>query len=195
MLDLTHMHDNVLSRRWQERYSKQPPEIQKKLDELDEEDPEEYQLKVIKRKRIIPKTGDVFLVNPVQDLYFYGIVLNDNINNINGDEQSVIMIFKSKTREQTMDNFILDFDNILIGPCIVAKGYWSKGYFYNIARLDSIMKIDYGFYDVIDGKYYDEYEVELKHTPKYLGLFGVSTITGIAYKIKQELIIDNSLLE
>lgn len=195
MLDLTHMYDNVLSRKWEERYSKQPLDIQKKLDELSEEDSRKYQLKVIKRKRIIPQTGDVFLVNPIQDIYFYGIVLNDNINNINGNGLSVIMIFKSKTREQTIDNFTLDFDNILIGPCTVGKEYWSRGYFYNIARLDSIMKIDYGFYDVIDGKYYDEYEVELKHNPKYLGLFGVSTITGIAYHIKRELIMDNSLLK
>lgn len=194
-MDLKDLNDNVLSRRWEERYSKQPPEIQKKLDELDEEDPEEYQLKVIKRKRIIPKTGDVFLVNPIQDLYFYGIVLNDNINNCTGNGLSVIMIFKCKTREKTMDNFILDFDNILIGPCMVAKGYWSKGYFYNIACLDSIKKVDYGFCDVIDGKYYDEYEVELKHNPKYLDAFGISTLTGIAYEIKIELIIDNSLLE
>ena len=193
---LKDLHDNVLSRRWEERYSKQPPEVQKKLDELDEADPEEYQLKVIKRKRIIPKTGDVFLVNPVQDLYFYGIVLKGYVSNNHGDEQSVIMIFKSKTREQTMDNFILDFDNILIGPCIVEKGYWSRGYFYNIGKIDlTHIKLDYGFYRIGRGQYCDEYGRELNYIPKYLDAFGISTGTGIAYEITKELIIDNSLLE
>lgn len=59
-MDIKHMNDNVLSRKWKERYSKQPLEIQKRLDELKEKDPNEYQLKVIRRKRIVPQTGDVF---------------------------------------------------------------------------------------------------------------------------------------
>ena len=46
-----------------------------------------------------------------------------------------------------------------------------------------------------NGKYYDEYEVELKHNPKYRDVFGILIITGIAYEIKKELIVDNSLLE
>ena len=35
----------------------------------------------------------------------------------------------------------------------------------------------------------DEYERELNHIPKYLGGFGISTGTGIAYEITKELII------
>lgn len=137
-----------------------------------------------------------FLVNPVQDIYFYGIVLNDNINNINGNGLSVIIIFKSKTREQSIDDFVLDFNNILIGPCTVGKEYWSRGYFYNVGKYDlTCNRPDYGFYSIGRGKYYDEYQTELDYIPVYLGIFGVSTITGIAYEIWIELIIDDNLLK
>ena len=192
-MDLKNINDNPLSREWKERYAKQPPDVQKKLDELE---PGDVQLEVIKRKRIVPKTGDVFLVSPVKGIYFYGIVLNDNPNDIFGGDLFVIIIFKTKTREQTMDCFKLDFDNILIRPSIVGKEYWTRGYFYNIGKIDlDFQNLDYGFYSIAWGKYYNEYEEELNHIPKYLGSFGVSTIIGIAFYIQRELIMDSSLLE
>ena len=194
-MDLKNINDNPLSREWEERYAKQPPDVQKKLDEL-KEAPSMNQLEVIKRKRVVPQTGDVFLASPVKGIYFYGIVLNDHPNDIFGGDLFVIILFKTKTKEQTMNNFKLDFDNILTAPRIVGKEYWTRGYFYNIGKTDlNVDNIDYGFYDVIDRRYYDEYEEELDHIPRYLGIFGAATIIGVAYDIWVELIIDSSLLE
>ena len=39
------------------------------------------------------------------------------------------------------------------------------------------------------GKFFDEYGKELANQPKLLGIYGVATISGIARKINQELII------
>ena len=54
------MNNNPLAMRWKERYNAQPEDIKKKLEELDKQDPREYQLKVIKRKRIIPQKATSF---------------------------------------------------------------------------------------------------------------------------------------
>lgn len=190
------INDNPLSRRWKKRYDKQPSDIKKRLDELYNQSSIQYQLNVIKRKRIIPKKGDVFLVNPIDSLYFFGVVINDNVSNKNGDGLYVVMIFRNKAETLIDTNFVVEYNNLLIKPSIVGKEYWTKGYFYNIAgRVEPSNDISYGFYSIGKGKYVDEYGNEIFIEPYLLGTFGVSTIDGIAYEINKELIIDKSLLE
>ena len=48
MVDLKNMNNNIISKRWKERYDKLPDKIKEKLDNLDVSD---CQLQVIKRKR------------------------------------------------------------------------------------------------------------------------------------------------
>lgn len=195
---IKNINDNPLSRRWKQRYHAQPDDIKKRLDELDNQEINEYQLKVIKRKRVIPQKGDVFLVSPKESLYFFGLVMEGNVNNINGDGLSVVMIFKDKARSIEDSNFTPDFNNLLIPPATVGREYWTRGYFYNVGHMDaSFDDVSYGFYDIIDGKYYNEYEQEIPEPGDFhlLGTFGVSTINGIARKINRELIMNSSLLE
>lgn len=190
MIDLKNMNENPLSKRWEQRYREQTYEVQKKLDELDEMLVNDYQLKIIKRKRVYPQKGDVFLLNPKGDIYFWGVVINNHINNINGEDLLLVLIFNERTSLDEEKNFVVNVDNLLIKPSIVGKGYWTRGYFYTIDNIDlQGLEIDYGFYDIIDAKYYDEYENEMDHVPKLLGVFGVSTISGIAYNVNWEMII------
>jgi len=194
MNNLKDINNNPLSRRWKKRYNEQPSDIKKMLDELSNQEFVQYQLNVIKRKRVIPRKGDIFLVNPKESLYFFGVVINDNVSNINGEGLYVVMIFRNKAESLIDTNFVVDYENLLIDPSIVGKEYWSKGYFYNIGlTVESFQDIDYGFYGVGKGKYFDEYGKELFQEPYLLGTFGVTTISGIAYEINKELIIDNSL--
>ena len=59
-MNLKNLNDNILTRAWKERYNAQSESIKKQLDWLYDADPNEYKLKVIKRKRIQPQEGDVF---------------------------------------------------------------------------------------------------------------------------------------
>lgn len=196
MENLKDINNNPLSRKWKEKYNEQPDEVKKRLDELSNQDFTQYQLNIIKRRRIIPKKGDVFLVNPKEPLYFFGIVINDNIKNINGEGLYVIMIFKDRAKSLDDTNFNLDYEKLLIEPSIVGKEYWTRGYFYNTGiTLELLPPIDYGFYSVGKQKYFDEYGNEIFKEPYLLGTFGVATISGIAYEINKELIIDSSLIE
>ncbi len=203
MVKVIHPNDNLFLKRRKQRYNALPEDIQVKLDALDEEqNPNEYQLKLIKRKRVHPKKGDIFLVSPRDNLYFYGLVMKDSINNINGEDLLIVMIFKDKATfvdgATVTPGFTPDFKNLLIRPCTVGREYWTRGYFFNVGHTDeSFEQIDYGFYDIVLGFYCNEYrqEITAPQDPNLVGLFSVSTITGIGRKINEELIIDSSLAE
>ena len=52
MNDLNYLKDNIMSRRWKTKYEQCSQAVRDKLDKLDEMYINEYQLQVIKRKRI-----------------------------------------------------------------------------------------------------------------------------------------------
>lgn len=106
------------------------------------------------------------------------------------EELLVILIFKESVELNNILYEDLKKLELLLPPKIVGKEYWSRGYFYNIAHSDKISNtIDYGFYSIGKGKYFDEYGNEIKFEPQLLGTYGVATVSGIARKINRELII------
>ncbi len=194
MFDINDLNDNPISRKWKDKYDDLPESTLKELDVFDNKSYKDYQLNVIKRSGIIPKRGDVFLVNPKENKFFVGIVINDGVNNMNGTDLYVVFILKNKVESIDVRDFEFNLDNLLIEPTIVGKEYWTRGYFYNCGiSIEKLSGIDYGFYSVSKGKYFDEFGNDLSHVPEFLGTFGVATIMGIAYELNIELIIDSSL--
>lgn len=121
--------------------------------------------------------------------------MNNHINSINGDDLLLVLIFKQNIdiRKSLADG--ASEDDLLIPPQIVGREYWQRGYFFNVDKFDKPPKIadiiaDCGFYSVGKGKLFDEFGNELSKPPRLLGTFGVATITGVAKKIRQELIIN-----
>lgn len=189
-MNIDDLNNNILSNRWKERYEKLSDEIKEKLNELDNSNISDYQLQVIKRKRLYPEIGDIFKVNPRDDIYFYGVVLNNHIHNINGDDLLLVLIFKQNIDiKGSIINGVKE-DDLLLPPQIIGKEYWTRGFFYNVEHYDEILNVkNYGFYSIGKGEFVDEYGKELANQPKLLGTYGVATISGIARKINQELII------
>ena len=54
IVHMENFQNNILTRRWEERYNKLSKDIQRKLDEFENMDIAEHQLQIIKRKRIYP---------------------------------------------------------------------------------------------------------------------------------------------
>lgn len=190
MMDFKNMNNNIISNRWKERYEKLSGDVKKKLNDLDNADISEYQLQVIKRKRNYPLIGDIFEINPKENLFFNGIVVNNHINNLNGEDLLLVFIFKENLDMEECIKEGVKSEDLLLPPKIVGKEYWTRGYFYNIAHYDKKFNIDsYGFYSVGKGKFFDEYGKEIGYEPRILGTYGVSTIIGIAMEINRELII------
>lgn len=182
--------NNIIANRWKARYEKLSDEKKNKLDILAKAETSEYQLQVIKRKRIYPQKGDIFVIKPKEDILLYGIVVNNHINNINGQELLLIFIFKESVDIRKTINKGISCDDLLIPPQILGKEYWTRGYFYNVDHYDNTICIgNYGFYYIGKHKFCDEYGAELEEEPRLLGIYGVATIIGVAKKINQELII------
>lgn len=193
-MELKNINNNILSSRWKKRYAEQPLEIQQKLDALANARIKEYQLQVIKKEKIYPQIGDIFEINPQDDIFLYGIVVNNHIKNINGEDLLLIFIFREKDKIRNILNYNVRSEDLLIPPQMVGKEYWTKGYFNNIDFMANIESVKgYGFYSVGKGKYFDEYGSELNEEPELLGTYGVATISGIARVIQQELIISRLL--
>ena len=161
-MNIDDLNNNILSNRWKERYDKLSDEIKEKLNELDNSNISDYQLQVIKRKRLYPEIGDIFKVNPRDDIYFYGVVLNNHIHNINGDDLLLVLIFKQNIDiKGSIINGVKE-DDLLLPPQIVGKEYWTRGFFYNVEHYDEILNVkNYGFYSIGKGEFVDEYGKEL----------------------------------
>ena len=149
----------------------QSKEVREKLDALDEQNPREYQVKIIKRKRIIPQKGDVFVVSPREGAYYSGVVISAGIE-ISDTYSSVVFILDKEYESMDIDVAELDLENLLFYPQIVDKGYWSRGYFYNIGKQIEIPDdLDYGFYSIGKECYVDEYKNRISRRPKLLGIY------------------------
>lgn len=182
-------NNHPLAQREEARYNSLSNEKKEKLRILEEQDLKEYQLNVIKRKRIKPQKGDLFVVSPREDMFFWGVVINSDIN-VQGDDFYTVFILKDRARGPEDTNIPTDITNLLIGPSIVGRWYWNKGFFYNVGIDITIPdNLDYGFYSVMDKRYMDEYDNPIEREPELVGISGLSTGSGIAYEINYELIV------
>lgn len=195
--------ENPLSDKWEKRYNTLNEETKQKLEKLDEMDPKDYQLKVIKRIKLEIKDGDVFVLSPAKGIYFYGKVLKANIEHIEKSPfiqgKHLIFIFKGTTDEMNMGKFSPNYNDLLIAPAIVDISYWNKGYFFNIGNeeiTEEEKNLDYGFlYIHFKGNSYCKENGMQIEKPKILGMFGITTLIGIADEIQKELIIEPGLIK
>lgn len=189
MDDLSYLTDNIRANKWRTRYNALPEETKKKLDALADSQFKEYQLQVIKRKKIYPEIGDIFQIHPRENVDYYGIVVNNHVNNNNGDDLIVIFIFKAEVDIENAVKTGVKREDLLIDPEIVGKEYWTRGYFFNVGHTE-IKENKYGFYSIGKRKFFDEYGNDINKEPYLLGTYGVATISGIAYGINKEMIIN-----
>lgn len=196
--------ENPISLKYKKRYDEQPQSIKDKLDSFRNFD---YQLRVIQKTTSKINIGDVFLLSPRENIYFYGKVLKTNIKTINNDTfvegKQTVFIHRCRTSQISLDNFKSNYNDLLISPSIVDISYWRKGFFYTIGNLpltDVEKNLDYGFYKfgiqgIRDGFFCTEEGEKLNHQPRINGIYGIATITGIAAEIEKEIIMEPSLVE
>jgi len=78
--------------------------------------------------------------------------------------------------------------------------YWNKGLFYTVGNVgisEYEENLDYGFYRIgINSNWYCKEDGRLlEGKPKILGVYGITTMTGIALQVEKELIINPKLLK
>lgn len=191
---------NPIAERHMKRYNELPQEAREKLDELDTWNWREHQLLKLKRSKIPPAAGDVFVFSPREGIYFFGKVLEDNIRHrtrdVTFDGKSVVFLFKTKSRVKDGSNFVPDYSNLFSKPMIVDASYWTKGYFETVAHQDISVeekKLKYGFYNSLKPKIFHADGSDFDGTPCFVGIYGISTIMAVAIEVEMEAVFDPDL--
>lgn len=191
--------NNILLKEWLERYNNQNESIKKELDRLHGDLVQgrnnNFQLLKIKRSYKYPEKGDIFVFQPRKNIFFYGLVLNVHVNNLQGEDMYVVALFSIKSKSVDKFSFVLDYSKLLLAPLMVDRFYWTKGLFYNVSHTDNLgTPPSYGFFKIArENQFWDEFDEPLEQRPEYLSS-GAQTSIGVGYKVNKEIIIDDSLL-
>lgn len=183
--------DNPLTRRQEEEINNCSAEQKKKLEKLNKMSWKEYSLLRIKKKKIMPKQGDVFLLSPQKNMYLYGVVVQEKPALIDNDDYYVILILKDPIVSELTDYIPkLDLYNVIIEPQIVMDIFWKRGYFYNIGSLEIPENLDFGFYDVREPEgFIDKNGNPTEKVPTIWGGYWFVSIDGLGRKLNRGLII------
>jgi len=199
--------NNLTYEHWQERLSKI---TQDQRDQITQYVKGEDFIKLIKPdKESVVKVGDVFVLSPMKDVYFFGKVFEAHTQGFNPNHHEYIaLMVKHKSNNKDISNFKADYSNILLGPEVVCPGFWTGGYFEiidNIPLTKEERKLDYGFFtydfDYKTDQHYGYFiqangkgslgAPKLKHIPKYYSQYGSG---GTYDKLKAEFIIDPTII-
>ena len=121
--------NNILLNEWKARYEQQNESTKRKLDELKSDLVQgrnnNFQLLKIKRSYKYPEKGDIFVFQPRKNIFFYGLVLNAHVNNLQGEDMYVVALFRSKSKSVDELSFKLDYSELLLAPLMVDRFYWN----------------------------------------------------------------------
>ena len=191
--------NNILLNEWKARYEQQNESTKRKLDELKSDLVQgrnnNFQLLKIKRSYKYPEKGDIFVFQPRKNIFFYGLVLNAHVNNLQGEDMYVVALFSIKSKSVDKFSFVLDYSKLLLAPLMVDRFYWTKGLFYNVSHTDNLeTPPSYGFFKIArENQFWNEFDEPLEQRPEYLSSCAQTSI-GVGYKVNKEIIIDDSLL-
>jgi hypothetical protein len=183
---------------YREKIDPLPKETQEKILAFDYSNLQLFKIKATRPKHI--NTGDVFLLSPRENLYFYGQVLCGEIETVDKrgfiHHNNCIAIYRLNTNEMNIERFKnAKMREFLFAPCIVHRQYWTSGLFFTIGNADfdrADPDYDYGFLDLMTGIVNEKGE-ELDHIPKWIEYRGIRTLSGVATCMEKELIIDPAL--
>ncbi len=154
----------------------------------------------------LPKEGDVFIVQPLKDEYFYGKVLKADINYLDRMSpnygKSIIVIFNHKYDGTVDDKYDFNYEELIVGPSFVDNSFWGQNLFKVVANEELTEKernLEYGFFEYFflkKGGYLLDYRGEyLLDKPKLISSNHVRKNEDIARMIWREFLINPELLD
>jgi hypothetical protein len=197
-------YKNPCRTRWVERFNSLPEEIQDKIEHIDDMPKEALYLKPIKRKRTPDiEEGTIFAVKTPEDVFFFGKVINKDLELPNIDEGFFVVFFFNKGSKY-MEHYPIEFtyENILLGPMILGEGLWKNGTCYTVGHhplTTGEKELKYGFYkeQILNksGLILNANGYVMDKEPIFLSWCAYTTIYGIERGLRIEFIINPSLLE
>ena len=183
---------NVLVRRRDERLARQPEQVRRALEALDE-GPCPFQLRVLRRSRAYPEPGETFRLEPPCCPPLEGVVVNSHVDFKIDKGFIVVLIFAPGVSPEAALSMGVPPESLMIGPQTLTDLYWRRGYFERTGRVEvDRQAIGYGFYwESLPGRdrFEDEWRRPLPAEPRLLGDRGPATDIGVAWEVAREAII------
>lgn len=138
-----------------------------------------------------PKEGDVFVLQPIKDTFYFGKVIQTNLKSvdvfING--MTLIYIYKycSISKEIPLE---LENEDFLIAPIIVNNQPWQKGYFQTIGNVEvseNEKTADFAFWDVLKEEYVDINGHAIKNKPQYWSIYGLGSYGAVGKEVQKAI--------
>ena len=147
----------------------------------------------MKKSSKAPQEGDVFVLQPISDIFYYGKVIRTNLKSVDSfiNGMTLIYIYKYCSINKGIP-LGLENEEFLIAPIIVNNQPWQKGYFETVGNVGISEKdkvADFAFWDVLKEEYVDINGQVIGSKPKYKSIYGLGSY-GIVGKEVQKAIIN-----
>lgn len=149
------------------------------------------QLIQMNKSRKKPCVGDVFVLQPIPGKFYYGKVIQTELQSRDSFIRGMFLIFIydycSAKKEIIYD---LETNDLLIAPQIVNKQPWIKGYFEtigNVAVTTHENGMNLGFWDIARQRYVDISGNPLDTPPKVISIYGLGSYGIISKEVYKAL--------
>lgn len=143
------------------------------------------------KSRKYPEEGDIFLVQPLSNVYYYGKVIQTHIKSRDSCVKGMNLVFiydKCSVDQSIPDD--LSHSGFLISPTIINKLPWSRGYFETIGNVpvtELEKNMSYGFWSFLKKMFVDVEGIPLGYKPQYWSDYGLASYAVIGEKIQNAL--------
>lgn len=147
----------------------------------------------MKKSRKKPQKGDIFVVQPFQNIFYYGKVIETDIRSKDSFVNGMFLILVYDKMSKSKDSPIpsdLDRCDLLIAPTIVNRLGWSRGYFETICNLpltDQERKMSFGFWSFQRQCFVNVEGTKLESRPRYYTDYGLGNYLVVGEKIQAVL--------
>lgn len=148
----------------------------------------------MKKSRKKPQEGDVFVLQPIEGVFYFGKVIQTYIKSVDSfvNGMTLIYVYQYSSDSKEIPD-ALENEELLIPPVVVNHQPWIRGYFETIGNggvSEQERNVDFAFWDVLRGKYVDitsGQEIVLKREPKYRSIFGLGSYGVVGKEVHKAL--------
>lgn len=144
-----------------------------------------------------PEEGDVFILQPIDGIFYYGKVIKTNIISVDSfiNGMTLIYIYKSCSIDKVIPHG-LENEEFLISPIIVNNQPWQKGYFEtlgNVGVSEKERNADFAFWHVLKEEYVNISGQIIKGKPKYCSIYGLGSYGIVGKEVQKAIKIKENL--
>ncbi|WP_297958128.1 Imm26 family immunity protein [uncultured Ruminococcus sp.] len=144
-------------------------------------------LLLIKKTNVSLKPGDIFALNPKDNVYCFGKIIDTNVISHNSFMNGMNLIYIYDYISNTMDCPTMIERKEIIHVEVVNNQLWEKGFATNIGysevTIDDLNK-DIAFWDVLKKCYVNINGEKIDHIPKYSAIYGLGSYGSIGKRIQ-----------